>query len=203
MRIIFVISALLIINFSAFSQRSQKNDLIVSLREEVLNKMVAALGEIKGTNDYSVAFVKGKYHWFLVDPKIQLIPDSAIFVTDAKVKVGSFEYTDRVRGKVSVTYNEATNQIAVKVTDAVFEIYTEILGAKISIKKIQLADYFTAPFIFEGPMTMNTDMEFTMPDNTKKVLVAKPSACDLKIGFKEIVVSTELDFKEVKMISTK
>ena len=203
MRIIFILFIILSVNFSAFTQRSQKNDLIVSLREEVLNKMIAALGEIKGSSDYSVAFVKGKYYWFLQDPKIQLIPDSAVFTTDAKVKVGNTEYTDKVKGKVAIKYNESTNQIAVKIIDAVFEVYTEILGAKFSIKKIQLADYFTAPFIFEGPMTMNTDMEFTMPDDTKKILSARPSACDVKIGFKEIVVSTELGFKEIKPTKTK
>lgn len=170
--------------------------MIVSLHEETLNKLLAAVGEIKGTNDYEVSFVKGKYHWYLQNSQIQLLKDSAKFFTDAKVSVGPFKYTDKVEGRVSVTYSEKTNQIAVKVVDAVFEVYTTILGAKISIKKVQIADYLKTPFLFEGPMTMQSSMEFMMPDSTKKTIYAKPSKCDLKILPHQIVVSSEVDFTD-------
>lgn len=191
---LFFLAFLFFLCTAGFAQKSEKNDMIVSLREETLNKMLKAVGEVKGSSEYSVAFLKGTYHWFLKDAKITLIPDSAKFIANATVKIGSFEYTDKVNGKVAVNYNEATNQIAVQIVDAVFEIYTEILGVHMSVKKIQLADYFVAPFIFEGPMTMNSDMEFTMPDNTKKVIQARPKKCDIKIGYKEILVCTEIDF---------
>ena len=191
---LFFLSFFFLLSNISVAQKSEKNDMIVSLREETLNKMLTAIGDVKGSSDYSVAFVQGTYYWFLKDAKISLIPDTAKFTANATVKVGGFDYTDKVNGKVSVSYNEATNQIAVKIVDAVFEIYTMILGVKISIKKIQLADYFESPFIFEGPMTMNSDMEFTMPDNSKKILQARPKKCDIKVGYKEILVSTEIDF---------
>jgi hypothetical protein len=176
------------------SVMAQKNDLTIQLHEETLNKMLKAVGDIKGSNPYEVAFVKGTYHWTLINPTIHLSLDSAKFKTDAKVEVGMFKYTDEVVGKVAVSYQAKTNQIAVQVVDAPFEIYTTILGKKFVLKRIQIADYFKTPFLFEGPMSMKSTMEFMMPDSTKKTLIAKPSQCDIKIVPQRILVSTELEF---------
>ncbi len=181
----------------AQAQQPVRNDLTMQLHEETLNKMLKAVGEIKGSSPYEVMFVKGTYHWSLINPTIQLMKDSARFKTDAKVEVGLFKYTDEVVGKVTISYQTKTNQIAVRIVDAPFEIYTTILGKKIVLKRIQIADYFKTPFLFEGPMTMKGAMEFMMPDSTIKTLVAKPSQCDIKIVPQRIMVSTELEFSTV------
>lgn len=175
---------------------SQNNDLVVMLHEETINKLFRAIGEIKGSNDYKVAFIQGKYYWDLVNPKIELLNDSARFVTKAKVKVGAFEYSDDVIGTVAISYNEKSNEISVKVLDAVFELYTHILGRKIHLKNIQVADYLSTPFLFEGPMTMNSEMSFPMPDSTVKIIYAKPINCKLKIISHQVIVSSELDITE-------
>ncbi len=179
---------------------AQKNDVVIAIHQETLNKMLTAVGEIKGTNSYEYALIKGNYHWFLQNPRIELIKDSAKFYTDAKVSVGPFKYTDKVIGKMSVKYDQAKNKIAIQLTDAVFEIYTTVLGKKISLKKIQIADYFTSPFLFDGPLNVESNMEFTMPDSTVKTIIAKASRCDIKILTQQIVVSTEMSFTSKEII---
>ncbi len=179
---------------------AQRNDLTIQIHEQTLNKMLNAVGDIKGSNTYEVAFVKGVYHWTLIKPTIYLNTDSAKFKTDAKVEVGLFKYTDEVVGKVAISYIAKTNKIAIQVVDAPFEIYTTILGKKIVLKKIQIADYFKTPFLFEGPMTMTSAMEFMMPDSTIKKLIATPSQCDIKILPQRIMVSTELEFVTIPPI---
>lgn len=188
---------LLILFLGVQAQQPVRNDLTMQLHEETLNKMLKAVGDIKGSSPYEVMFVKGIYHWSLIHPTIQLMTDSARFKTDAKVEVGMFKYTDEVVGKVAINYQAKTNQIAVRIIDAPFEIYTTILGKKIVVKRIQIADYFKTPFLFEGPMTMKGAMEFMMPDSTIKTLIAKPSQCDIKIVPQRILVSTELEFTTV------
>lgn len=173
---------------------AQRNDLTIQIHEETLNKMLSAVGDINGSNPYEVAFVKGVYHWTLIKPTIYLTTDSAKFRTDAKVEVGLFNYTDEVVGKVTINYIPKTNKIAIQVVDAPFEIYTTIFGKKIVLKKIQIANYFKTPFLFEGPMTMTSAMEFMMPDSSIKKLIATPSQCDIKIVPQLIMVSTELEF---------
>lgn len=75
----------LFLSFSSFSQKY--NDVAMSLHEEAINKVFTAIGEIKGSNDYEVMFIKGKYHWKIINPKINLKPDSSDFTCDAQVEV--------------------------------------------------------------------------------------------------------------------
>lgn len=174
-----------------FSQKY--NDFVVSLHEEAINKVFVAIGEISGTNDYEVMLIKGKYHWKVINPKINLKPDSSDFTCDAKVEVGPFDYKTEVVGNVKITYENKKNEIAIKITRAIFELYTVIFGKKIHIKDIHLEEYFKEPFIFEGPRTLATDMEFTMPDSTKKKIYVQPTDCEMKIKLKEICTACEIE----------
>jgi len=183
--------------------QAQNSDITVMLHESTINKLFTAIGEIKGSNDYKIGFISGKYFWNLMSPKIELLQDSARFITKAAVKVGSFEYEDEVIGKVAIAYNEKSNQISVKVLDAVFELYTHVLGKKIHLKNIQVADYLKDPFLFEGPMTMNSEMSFMMPDSSVKTLLARPSKCRLQIRNHQVIVLSELEILDKKKSSIK
>ncbi len=168
------------------------NDFAVSLHEEAINKVIAAVGDISGTNDYEVMLIKGKYHWTIKNPKINVRPDSSNFLCDAIVKCGPFDYKTQVVGDVKINYDNAKNLIYIKITRAVFELYTMIFDKKIHIKDIHLEDYFKEPFAFEGPKTMATDMEFTMPDSTKKKIYVQPTDCRMELKWKEICTSCEI-----------
>jgi hypothetical protein len=170
------------------------NDLSVTLHENTLNKLLRAVGEIKGENTYEVMMVKGSYTWKLRNTAIRLIRDSALFETDVEVETGISTYRDHVRGTMSVLYDSKTNRIAVKLIDAVFALKVNVLGKDLTLKKIQLADYLSAPFSFEGPQTMTQEMEFPMPDGSKKLLQVKPDATLLKILPGKIVVDSQLKF---------
>ena len=168
------------------------NDFTVILHEEALNKIFSSIGEIKGASDYEVMLIKGTIHWVVINPSISIRPDSSQFNCLAKVDAGLFDYTSTVKGDVKITYNEQKNEIQLKITRAIFELYTVILGKKIHIKNIDLADHFKDPFIFEGPRTMTTDFEFTMPDSTRKHIYVKPSSCNMEVRWKEIITVCEI-----------
>lgn len=183
----------LLFTFLSFSSFSQKfNDVSMSLHEEAINKVFTAVGEIKGSSDYEVMLIKGKYYWKIVNPKINLKPDSSDFTCDAKVEVGPFNYSTQVVGNVKVTYDSKQNHIIIKITRAIFELYTVIFDKKIHIKDIHLEDHFKEPFVFEGPKTMATDMEFTMPDSTKKKIYVQPTDCEMRVKLKEICTECEI-----------
>ena len=61
---------------------------------------------------------------------------------------------------------------------------------------MQIADYLSSAFLFDGPKTMSNEMIFMMPNGTEKKILVKPSACVLKIVDKQIIVASELYFKE-------
>ncbi|MFL5753883.1 MAG: hypothetical protein ACJ76F_10790 [Bacteroidia bacterium] len=172
--------------------QSKNNDFTVILNEETLNKVFLAIGEINGSSDYEVLLVKGTYHWTVINPQISIRPDSSQFNCIARVKAGFFDYTTTVKGDVKITYDTKKNEIQVKITRAIFELYTMLFGGKVHIKDIDLADQFKDPFIFEGPRTMATDFEFTMPDSTVKHIYVQPTTCDMEIRWKEIVTRCEI-----------
>lgn len=184
------------------SVKAQKyNDFVVSLHEEAINKVFVAIGDISGTSDYEVMLIKGKYRWKILNPRINLKPDSSDFTCDAKVEVGPFNYSTQVIGNVKVFYDNKKNEISIRITRAIFELYTMIFEKKIHIKDIHLEEHFTEPFVFEGPRTLATDMEFTMPDSTRKKIYVQPTDCEMKVKLKEIctyceIVASDKPFKQ-------
>jgi hypothetical protein len=168
------------------------NDFTCVLHEETLNKVFCALGEITGTNDYSIMLISGKYHWTVINPRINLKPDSSDFTCDAKVDVGPFSYKTQVKGQVKIWYDSPKNQINVQITTAIFELYTKVLGQKVHIKDIELAEYFKDPFQFEGPKTMGTEFEFMTPDSVLKKIYIQPNDCVMEVLWKEIATRCEV-----------
>ncbi len=186
----------------ALSSQNMNNDFTVVLNEEALNKVFAAIGDIKGSNDYEIMLIKGKYNWTVIKPSISIRPDSSQFNCLAKVEAGLFDYISTVKGDVKITYNDQKNEIQVKITRAVFELYTMILSKKVHIKNIDLADHFKDPFIFEGPRTTSTNFEFTMPDSTIKRIYIQPTACDMEIHWREIVSRCEISATDKAPVPT-
>jgi hypothetical protein len=184
-------------------QAQPLNDLEVVIHQETLNKMVKALGEVKGNSEYEFLFMTWHYQWSVLKSSFELMPGKATFISDVKVDVGPFSYTSQVVGNVDVAYEMKTNLISVKVKQAVFELYTVVFGKKIHIRDVDLASYYQTPFTFEGPMTMETVMEFTMPDSTIKKLYARPTQCTVTVIDRKIVVASEVDFFDKSMYQIK
>lgn len=173
--------------------RSQSyNDFSFILSEKAINKVFGAVGQISGRNKFEVMLINGHYDWTVINPKINLKPDSSDFTCDAKVDVGPFNYNTQVLGNVKIEYSNKTNLISIKISRAIFELYTVILGKKIHIKDIHLEDYFKDPFVFEGPKSMTTNMSFTMPDSTLKNIYVVPTDCMMRVVKQAIVTSCEI-----------
>jgi len=198
-----VLFALFLLSVGLFAQNKTPNDFSVIIHEETINKILKAIDSVNGTNDYEVVFIKGKYHYTAKNFNMKIRPDSSHFSCDVKVKVGPFNYHTQVPGDVKISYNKTTNQIQVKVVRMIFELYTNVLGKKIHIKNIDLAENFKEPFSFEGPQTMNTDFDYTMPDGKIKKIYLQPTDCDLKIKWQEIIANFELEACDVPFITLK
>lgn len=191
MKVFLFLICIIIVPKTFFSQKMY-NDFSVLLHEETINKVFTAIGEISGKNEFEVLLIKGHYKWTIVNPKINLLPDSSDFTCDAKVAVGPFKYSTQVTGNVKIGYDNELNEISIKITKAIFELYTVILGKKIHIKDIHLEDHFKDPFTFEGPKSFATDMSFTLPDSTVKKIYVQPTECIMKVEKQVIVTSCEV-----------
>lgn len=195
-------SFLFFITLSTVFRAQRFTDFAFILHENTINKVFTAIGEIKGTNEYEVLYIKGHYDWTVINPKINLMPDSSSFTCDAKVNVGPFNYKTQVVGHVKIVYDNAKNQISIKIARAIFELYTMVFGKKVHIKDIHLEEYFKDPFVFEGPKSFATDMEFTMPDSTMKKIYVQPTDCIMKVVKQSIVTSCDVAASDKPFKST-
>ena len=184
---------------------AQNQDLIVVLKESVLNKMFNAIGQIKGTSDYSFMFIDGSYKWTLINPLIKLHPNKADFICDVNVTTGKLDYTTKVKGIVEICYEPTTNLIYIEITEALFPLNIMFVGKQRHIWDVELADYFETPLTFEGPLTMGTEMAFSMPDGTSKKIYCHPLNCGVKIAERQVIVSAETEFldKQIDIKSVK
>ncbi len=188
---------LFLVQFSFVLVGQNANDFAFVLSERAVNKVFTAIGEINGKSEYEVlGIIKGHYNWKVINPKINFKPDSSDFTCDAKVEVGPFGYKSQVLGRVKIAYDNKSNLISIKITSAVFELYTMVLGKKIHIKDIHLEDYFKDPFVFEGPRSFATDMSFTMPDSTLKQIYVQPTQCVMKVSKQIIKISCDIEAQD-------
>jgi hypothetical protein len=194
MKYLFV---LLLCSVNLFAQQKTSDDFTVIIHESTLNKVLKTIDSVSGSNNFDVMFISGTYYYTAKNFKINIRPDSSQFLCDVKVNVGPFKHKTKVTGHVKISYNKATNNIEVKVVSAVFELYTVVFGKKIHIRDIDLADNFKDPFNFEGPRSMSTDLDFTMPDGKIKKIYMQPVSCDIDLKWKEIVANFELETCDV------
>jgi len=192
-----LITTLFAVLFTAYSfhVKSQNSDMKIALHENMINKMLKAIGDVKGTSEYSFMFFKGTYNWALHNAQINIHPNKVEFTTDAVVSVGKLSYTNHVVGKMEVCYEPTTNLIYIEMVEAFYPLNILFFGKERHITDIDLKKYFETPFTFEGPLTTSTEMQFEMPDNTIKTLYAHPTLCYVKILEKMILVSADVEFK--------
>src|SRR5205814_1224986 len=85
MNLKFISLIFLIISVNCFSQ----DDVEVILHENVINKVLRAVGNFSDTSSYSILFFKGTYKWTVIDPKIELKANGkAEFKCDVQVEAG-------------------------------------------------------------------------------------------------------------------
>jgi hypothetical protein len=185
---------ILFLNLHGLNAQNVKQDLVVTIHENVMNKMFKAMGEIKGTSLYSFMFMEGTYDWVLINPQFRIHPGKIDFVTDVKVTAGKYSYTMHVTGNAEACYDPLNNLILVEITDAKFPLNISFFGKVYHLWDVDLAQYFETPFMFEGPLSIGTEFIFPMPDNTTKTIYMHPVNCGVKIAEKQIIVSAEMEF---------
>ncbi|MBT3422065.1 MAG: hypothetical protein HN921_17275 [Bacteroidetes bacterium] len=176
-----------------FKGSSQNSDLTISISDQMINKVFAAVGSIADEDDYQVLMIKGKYSWLVENARIKLENNKALFVADVQVKAGPIKYADRVSGLLDVTYNPKTNKLELRLTHAYLKIKTKIFGKEKIITTVDLANYYKSPFVFDGPIAYQEVFEIEMPDKTVKKLRTVVRQCDIKVNPGEILMKSVID----------
>jgi hypothetical protein len=194
----FLFTAIAILCLSSAST-AQTSDASVIIYENTLNGFFNAIGPVNGKSQYNVLGQHGDYQWTLSNARIELRPNQARFIADAKIHIGPLSYGSEASGNVEVLYHPESNRISVKILQATFEVYFKIFGKKIHITDIDVAKYYKPEFEFAGPQPIQASVEVALPNGSKKTIFIKPVAQNLVIEQERIVVNSRLAFADHPM----
>ncbi len=180
---------------NAFSQVPLP-DAAVIVNESTLNGFLNAVGPLSGKEKFKVIGIEGDYIWALKNARIELSQDQARFTADATVKAGLFSYSAPATGDVEVKYFPETNRIKVRVVQAIFEVYTKILGKKIHIANVDAARFYRPEFEFVGPRPVQPSVLVYLPDGSTKTIYIVPVSQNLRLEPRQIVVTSRLVFSD-------
>ena len=158
------------ISFSLFAQEENLNiyppHISLIIHEELLNEFFTNMGEIKGEGQGSSI----DYTWYLLNPRIEIVKDNALFYGQVRAKTDNFRITRDVIGSVSVEYIEANNIIEIKIDKAEVILDFEIFGSKFVLAEIDLAQHFTKTMKLDVPKAFDKVIDYQLPTGeTKKM----------------------------------
>lgn len=93
-------------------------------------------------------------------------------------------------------YFPETNRIKVRVVQAIFEVYTKILGKKIHIANVDAARFYRPEFEFVGPRPVQPSVLVYLPDGSTKTIYIVPVSQNLRLEPRQIVVTSRLVFSD-------
>jgi hypothetical protein len=178
---LYVLFLFLAIPLAKCQAQINNEDVQVILNQQALNKLFTALGPVYGSDQYSILFVKGTYHWTLQNPHIELSDNCAD------------------NGDVSIVYSPDSNKIIIRITRAMLPLYTTLFGKRVHIKDINLAESYKTPFVFDGPLSLTSDIDFSMPDGNTRRVHALPVNCTVIVTYQRIIVPCGIEFVTVSI----
>jgi hypothetical protein len=199
MKIFKLLFSILVI-FNPIWNYAQVNDLTITVSDKMINKLLTAIGPVKGSEDYKVMMFNGTAYWTVENSTILLDDNKAWFEADVKVETGNFAYSDRIKGSLKVFYNNAKDQLELSPEHIYLNIKTRFLGKERLIETIDLANYYKSPFVFDGPTAYIEEFEFEMPDGSIKKLKPIVRSCDIKVIKGSILIKANVDFVDATKV---
>lgn len=185
--------------FSFFSFVNTTNaDASIQISEGTLNKFLAAVGDLTNTEKFNILGLSGTYTWLVQNPQIKLTGGKAQFTGDVTITInpGNIVTKSNANGEVSVNYDVNTNKIQIRVTKAIVEIKTKIMGNMVKIAEIDLAKYYQIAFDFPGPKPFESSVDVKMPDGKiKKIKIDFIPVLTIIDG--AVVVGSELRYSPI------
>ena len=172
------------------------NDVGVIVYDHTLNKFLSHIGSVEGKGEADVSFSTISYSWSVTQPRIQFTDGVGLFTADVSINAGVIRYNTPAKGRVNVTFDDASNTIKFDVQSISFELYTELFGNRIHISDVDIASFFPLDFEMEGPPIFTRRTVLNVPSGTKIIDV---STGKRSLSFHEgfISVESELILEEV------
>ncbi len=188
-KIIYILLLSLVI-----SQDEQLSDyhISLSLHENLINDFFSNMGDIEGRGETAI----GSYNWKLVEPRIDIEEDTILFFSKVRLSVGDLKTYKEVKGWVSAIYNQEINKVILQIEEAEVILDIDIFGKNFIITELDISEYFDKPFKLSGPQPMSDNIEFNLPDGSKREIFIGTNQSYMVLTKDAILVKTSLVFNQ-------
>lgn len=177
--------------FAAFSPTLSAQSVSVIISETTVNDFLGAVGPVKGKG---TGAQKINYSWTVTDPSVDFEPETAGFKANIKVKTKIITFDDKVKGRLEVDYDAATNKIKMQVVEAKFSIRVKILGQKVKIATIDIGEYYQPKFEFNGPEPVQQEVEIDVGNGNTRMIQVTVDGRQIAMEKDQLRVSVDLAY---------
>ena len=163
------------------------------LNENMINEFLKGILPIKDSG----AALLIQYHWELINPRLDIEKDTALFFSDVKLSVGPIETTKKIKGWVSVKFDKTINKIILKIEEAKVALDINLFGKNILLKELNIAEYFSTPFKLNGPEPISSKIEYKLPNGEIRKISCRTVKSELTLVEDAIEVLTTLEFNKI------
>jgi hypothetical protein len=177
--------------FVAFSATLTAQSVSVVISEPTVNDFLTAVGPVKGKG---TGAQKISYSWTVTNPSVDFEPGTAGFKANIKVKTKIITFNDKVKGRLNVDYDAATNKIKMQVVEAKFAIRVKILGQKVKIATIDIGKYYQPKFEFNGPEPVQQEVEVDIGNGNTRLIQVTVGGRQIAMEKDQLRVSVDLAY---------
>ena len=171
-----------------------KEHISLSLHETMINDFLKGILPIKDKGEALLI----TYRWSLINPRIDIEKDTALFLSQIEIKVGEFKTIKDVEGYLSVNFDNETDKIILKIEEAKVVLDVNIFGKEIILGELDIGKYFSEPFKLNGPAPISNNINYTLPNGDIRKIKVKTKKSKLILVKDAIQVITSLDFTKIE-----
>ncbi|HAR63378.1 MAG: hypothetical protein DKM50_08915 [Candidatus Margulisiibacteriota bacterium] len=194
MKYTIIVLLLLLVNFSSWA--ADDYDAKVIIHQNTLNNFLNAIGKISDKGKTKAAGMDLNYTWTVKNPRIQIEPSKAKFISDVAVDMGLFNYDTQAKGDVDIDYDAITNAIKVNIKKVTFELFFKFLGNKIHIADVDISGFYHPKFEFAGPQPIQSKAEIILPNGETKKIYLSTIKSNIYLEQNQIVVASNVAFTD-------
>jgi hypothetical protein len=179
----------MLLAMSSTTLTAQSVSVIIS--ENTVNDFLKAVGPVKGKG---TGAQKIDYSWTVTNPSVDFEPETAGFKANIKIKTKIITFDDKVKGRLEVDYDAATNKIKMQVVEAKFTIRIKILGQKVKIASIDIGEHYRPKFEFNGPEPVQQEVEVDIGNGDTRLIQVTAAGRKIAMEQDQLRVSVDLAY---------
>ena len=176
------------------NQLEDRQHLILSIHENLINDFLKHAGKVEGSGGNSIA----SYHWLLIDPHVEIEAEAIYFISEILISVGDIKTKKDIQGYVSSSFDMESNKIRLKIEEAKVIIDVNLFGSNYIITELDVAKYFPKPFILNGPNVFDDEVDFQLPNGETRIVNVSINDSYLTLSKDAIQVYSVLNFNQSK-----